>query len=106
MLREISTGDAMYVFASGQAVYVIQGGHFLTLDSILSDCRFLVDDIETEQAREQKKEPKQSKRDPEKTEQAILKAWNGGERSIKEIQEITGYSYQTVRKYIPESEKG
>lgn len=39
-------------------------------------------------------------------EQAILKAWAGGDRKIKEIMEITGYSYKTVRKYIPETPAG
>ena len=31
----------------------------------------------------------------------ILKAWNGGERSVKEIAAIVGCSEQTVRNYIP-----
>lgn len=39
-------------------------------------------------------------------EKEILEAWKGGDRSIKEIMEITGYSYPTVRKYIPINEKG
>ena len=39
-------------------------------------------------------------------EQRVLKAWNRGERTIKEIVEITGLSYPTVRKYIPESPAG
>jgi hypothetical protein len=39
-------------------------------------------------------------------EKEILEAWKGGDRSTKEIMEITGYSYPTVRKYIPINEKG
>lgn len=39
-------------------------------------------------------------------EKEILEAWKGGDRSIKEIMEITGYSYPTMRKYIPINEKG
>ena len=39
-------------------------------------------------------------------EKEILEAWKGGDRSIKEIMEITGYSYPTVRKYISINEKG
>ena len=53
---------------------------------------------------EQKTAPK--KRHGTNTEQEILAAWKGGERSIKEIMQITGKSYQTVRKYIPESKNG
>ena len=40
------------------------------------------------------------------TEQKVLKAWNGGEKTIKEICEITGLSYPTVRKYIPVTPAG
>lgn len=40
------------------------------------------------------------------TEQKVLAAWNGGERTIKEIMEMTGLSYPTVRKYIPVSVNG
>ena len=39
-------------------------------------------------------------------EEKVLKAWNRGERSIKEVMEITGLSYPTVRKYLPESAMG
>ena len=39
-------------------------------------------------------------------EEKVLKAWNRGERSIKEVMEITGLSYPTVRKYLPESTAG
>ena len=41
-----------------------------------------------------------------KAEELILKAWGRGERSISEIMRMTGYSYQTVRRYIPISPKG
>ena len=41
-----------------------------------------------------------------KNEEKVLKAWNRGERSIKEVMEITGLSYPTVRKYLPESAMG
>ena len=42
----------------------------------------------------------------EQREQEILRAWKGGERTIKEIMEITGYSYGTVTKYIPRTAEG
>lgn len=41
-----------------------------------------------------------------KAEELILKAWGRGEHSISEIMRMTGYSYQTVRQYIPISPKG
>lgn len=46
------------------------------------------------------------KPEAEKAEELILKAWGGGEHSISEIMRMTGYSYQTVRRYIPISPKG
>ena len=55
-----------------------------------------------------KPEPKKRGGKPEKgqVEELILKAWGGGEHSISEIMRITGYSYKTVRRYIPISPKG
>ena len=65
------------------------------------------EDPEEEPAAEPPKEKKRGGR-PEtgKAEQIILKAWGGGDRSISEIMRMTGYSYQTVRRYIPISPKG
>lgn len=65
------------------------------------------EDPEEEPAAEPPKEKKRGGR-PEtgKAEQIILKAWGGGEHSISEIMRMTGYSYQTVRRYIPISPKG
>ena len=39
-------------------------------------------------------------------EEAVLKAWNRGERSITQIMELSGCSYKQVRKYIPETKEG
>ena len=49
---------------------------------------------------------RQQVRNYSETEQKVLAAWNGGERTIKEIMEMTGFSYPTVRKYIPVSVNG
>lgn len=55
-----------------------------------------------------KPEPKKRGGKPEKgqAEELILKAWGRGEHSISEIMRMTGYSYKTVRRYIPISPKG
>lgn len=34
-------------------------------------------------------------------EKAVLKAWKRGERTAKEVSEITGIKLETVYKYIP-----
>ena len=80
------------------------------------------DPEETEETEETEEEPEEADEedDPEEpqtkkrqqvrnyseTEQKVLAAWNGGERTIKEIMEMTGFSYPTVRKYIPVSVNG
>ena len=56
--------------------------------------------METPEAPKERKKQRGRKTDSV-AEQAILKAWHGGDRKIGEIMEITGYSYNTVRKYIP-----
>ena len=40
------------------------------------------------------------------TEEKVLKAWNRGEKTIKQVMEITGFSYPTVRRYIPVTPEG
>ena len=49
---------------------------------------------------------KRSREEMMTEEQRVLKAWNGGERTIQQIMELTGYSRYIVRKYIPINEKG
>ena len=55
---------------------------------------------------EQQTKKRQQVRNYSETEQKVLAAWNGGERTIEEIMEMTGFSYPTVRKYIPVSVNG
>lgn len=54
-----------------------------------------------EKAEEKADKEKPKRKPPEQVKQEILKAWQGGDRTITEIMEITGYSYPTVHKYIP-----
>ena len=80
-----------------------------TLEEILEGSRILVDEKEKEPVEKEKPKKKKvtdSKKDHRDKEQMILKAWRGGERTIKEIMEETGCSYATVRKYIPTTVNG
>lgn len=123
MIKEISIREAMKIFVDGGNVQVIDGDRIRKLDDIFAEFRFITDEEtkkkktaapKAEAPKEEKpkaEKPRTKKRtaaEPTSTskEQEILKAWNGGERSIKEIMEITGASYPTVRKYIPENPEG
>jgi len=77
----------------------------MTFEEFLDGVRFLID-VEDKPKEEKPKKQRPDRHHTKDMEQEILKAWNGGERSIKEIQELTGASYYLVRKYIPISEKG
>ena len=106
MLKEINAKAAIGAMIEGREVLVLQGRYVTSLKEVLQGMRFLVE----EEPKQKKTEEKPKKEGPQKDcgqkEQEILKAWNGGERSIKEIMEITGAAYSTVRKYIPETAKG
>lgn len=123
MIKEISIREAMKIFVDGGNVQVIDGDRIRKLDDIFAEFRFITDEEtkkkedgsseggSAERGEAEGRKPRTKKRtaaEPTSTskEQEILKAWNGGERSIKEIMEITGASYPTVRKYIPENPEG
>lgn len=93
MLKEIKLKEIM----PDRQIYVIEGDKFFSLNVLLEGCRILVDDEET---------PKPKKPVRGDAEQRILKAYNAGEKTIKQIMEETGCSYATVRKYIPINENG
>lgn len=75
-------------------------GHARQLGNLIEYWKFLIEEEEAMEREEQKEAHGNKVRDE------ILAAWKGGERTIKEIMQITGRSYQTVRKYIPESKYG
>ena len=96
MLKEVSLEQAFEAYKRNQTVVVLHGGMVRSFTDMMNDMRFLIDGT-TQKVEVPAKRSK---------EQEILAAWKGGERSIKEIMEITGASYATVRKYIPgEDEK-
>ena len=100
MLKEIQMSEVIKTCAAGKEVIVLDGNTVRRFKEVFQGMRFLVDEEE-----EDVKHDYPEKRS-NKAEDEILKAWNGGERSIKEIMEITGRSYGTVRKYIPVNENG
>ena len=81
-------------------IWIVQHGNIVKIDEI-TDIRILVD-VEVPDG---STEPEKPKKEPS-AEEKILKAWNRGERTLKEVMKITGYSYPTVRKYIPISPAG
>lgn len=107
MLKEITQEDLMKRIGAKAFVVNLVGGVANPLSDLLTGSRILID--EEEKATVKRKGPGKeidSKKDHYDKEQMILKAWNGGERTIKEIMEITGFSYPTVRKYIPTTING
>lgn len=77
MLKEISMEQAFEAYKRSQTVVVLHDGLVKSFTDLMNDMRFLVD------------------QQPGTTQ-----------RSVKQIMEITGASYATVRKYIPgEDEK-
>lgn len=99
MLKEVSMEQAFEAYKRSQTVVVLHGGMVRSFTDLMNDMRFLID----QQPGTTQKVEVPAKRSKE---QEILAAWKGGERSAKEIMEITGASYATVRKYIPgEDEK-
>ena len=121
MLREIKKKEFMKMLP-GKVVLLCDGKSITFKEAmgavgVLSDeCRILIDE-DPEQKKEAAEEEKpKKKRGPKpgegrkkyegSSEEAILKAWNGGERTAKEIAEMTGFSLQTVYKYIPRTPNG
>ena len=93
MLKEIELKEIM----PDRQIYIIEDDKFFSLNVLLEGCRILVDEAE---------ETKPKKRVRGDAEQKIIKAYNSGEKTIKQIMEETGCSYATVRKYIPVNADG
>ena len=93
MLKEIELKEIM----PDRQIYIIEDDKFFSLNVLLEGCRILVDEAE---------ETKPKKKTRGEAEQKIIKAYNAGEKTIKQIMEETGCSYATVRKYIPVNADG
>lgn len=117
MLREIRPGElGEYLNA---VIIVLDQGKAYTLQRYLAghNCRILIDagieavpdDQEPEQPRKRgkrKQDHANEKKMTSEAEEKIMKAWNRGERTAKEIQQMTGYSLPTIYKYIPRTKNG
>ena len=102
MLKEIELKEIM----PGRQIYVIEDDKFFSLNVLLEGCRILVEDTEAPKPRGRKKSLIKNQKGIGEAEEKILKCYNSGEKTIKQIMEETGYSYPTVRKYIPINENG
>lgn len=102
MLREITLQELADLI--GQDVKI----HILIEDDLEEAEEMEEEPEEPDEEEPEEPETKERKqvRNYSDTEQKVLAAWNGGERTIKEIMELTGLSYPTVRKYIPVSVNG
>ena len=102
VIREITRDEVKKMINAN--VMILYSEALYSLDELwdVLSVRFLVDE-EPEEEPKPKKEQAKRKND---NEQRVLKAWNGGEKTIKQVQEETGLSYATVRKYIPINENG
>lgn len=128
MLREEDIVTALIAYRQGRDGFVIdpETMEVKTFYEVFRDLiknRYMIDwkdqpeekqEPAEEPAEDPKEEPaaaplekkKRGKPETGKAEELILKAWGRGEHSISEIMRMTGYSYQTVRRYIPISPKG
>lgn len=129
MLREEDIVTALMAYKQGRSGFVLdpetmEVKSFEDVFQNLTRNRYMIDwkdkpeekqEPAEEPAEDQKEEPtaappektkKRGKPEPGQAEELILKAWGRGEHSISEIMRMTGYSYQTVRRYIPISPKG
>ena len=112
MLREIKFYE---LFKSvEEPVIIIKGGEVVTLEDLFEGARVLIDENNPVAAGRKEisepaadpgpaVQPHPKRRSRKEVEAQILKAWNRGERKISEIMKITGCTYTTVRRYIPES---
>lgn len=129
MLREENLVTALMAYKQGRSGFVLdpetmEVKSFEDVFQNLTRNRYMIDwkdqpEKKTEPAEEPAEDPeeepaaappaekkKRGKPETGKAEELILKAWGRGEHSISEIMRMTGYSYQTVRRYIPISPKG
>ena len=133
MYYEVNLIEAIMAHHNKKKGFVITQGEvgvpFESAFEELLKCRFIVDDPEIERTKahpvevpaveipEAKMEietPEKPKRkygrmtdaERETAKQKILKAWAGGDHTIQQICEMTGYNYRTVRQYIPVTVNG
>lgn len=100
-------------------VLIILGDVLYTEEEFWDYARVLIDydeDEEDDEDPDEEEEEPEEEDDPDPVEEypkkrggarwskkeKVLAAWNGGERTVDEIVELTGISKQTVKKYVEE----
>lgn len=122
MYREIGLIEGLELFLAGEDVLLLDPAEEMVakVDDVLEQFRVIADfaDEDPEGAPEEEPEeepaeapkeeakPRRPRRTRAEIEAAVIKAWNRGERTIPEIMSLTGCTYRTVRKYIPETSEG
>lgn len=109
MLMEITKAE--YLKEITKPALFIKGDKVVLLEDLFEGVHILVDTTKELTPKPAPAEPKAKaapkKRKPQNEVKAeILKAWNNGENKIMKVCEMTGYSYKTVRNYIPISPEG
>ena len=103
MLREITLQELADLIGQDVKIHIL-------IEDDLEEAEETEEEQEEADEEDEPEEPETKERKQVRnysdTEQKVLAAWNGGERTIKEIMEMTGFSYPTVRKYIPVSVNG
>lgn len=118
MLREIRPEQMGTEREKGE-VFILLNDTFYTEEEFWDSARILIDyvedydwegeELEDEDLEEEDEEPEPEDPEPKRRggarwskKEEVLAAWNGGERTIDEIVELTGISKQTVKKYVEE----
>ena len=88
-------------------VLIILGDVLYTEEEFWDSVRVLIDYDEDED--EEEDDPEPAEEAPKRRggarwskKEEVLAAWNGGERTVDEIVELTGISKATVKKYVEE----
>ena len=104
MLREVKLTELLNV--DPKNVWLLDGLELVPLTDRIYD-RILIDEVpQQQQQNRQTGKQKKKRRKSEDLEALIIKTYNSGEHTIKEIMDITGCTYATVRKYIPLTSEG
>ena len=102
MLKEITLNE--FLRTDGCPIYLldIKTGTTKTVEDLFDGIRILKDG-KVLKAETPERRPRRS---PGEIETAVLKAWNGGERTISQVMELAHVDYKTARRYLPASKEG
>lgn len=118
MLKEIRP-EQMGTERENGEVFILMNDTLYTEEEFWDSARILIDydedddwkevDYEDEDQEDEDEEPEPEDPEPKRRggarwskKEEVLAAWNGGERTVDEIVELTGISKQTVKKYVEE----